>query len=158
MKKGLFVVLCLFTFLLMNEAEARTCREGIPSPPIYYNGSWTYELVTPMTTTASSCKASNMYVYFSDGSWGSNHYIEFDAYLMESDPDGNEDEIAKEYYGENYAASTDWTLETTHSGNLDSAGDQVCELYMKFRVRNPKVSNNYQYYEADLFRYTICID
>ncbi len=79
---------------------------------------------------------------------------------MEEDADPNEDDPVKKYYGySNGISGWDWSgPDVLDGGNLDSAGDQTCELYMKFRV-NPKLaSNNSLNFDYGLIRYTICVD
>lgn len=139
--------------------EARTCEHGMPSPPIYYNGNWAYGQIIKFKTSASSCLAENMYVYFNDGNYLVTHSFALEALLMEKDNDPNPHDKAKLYYGYNSGySSIAWDLKDKWEGNLDSAGDQTCELYMKFRLKEPLAQNNIEYFESDMFRYTICMD
>lgn len=158
MKKAVFIILCMAVFMPFA-VEARTCEYGMPSPPIYYNGNWAYGQVINFKTSASSCLADNMYVYFSDGNYLSTHNFTIEAYLMEKDKDPNPDDKAKLYFGYNSGYSLmKWTLQQKFDGNFDSAGDQTCELYMKFRLKEPLAHNNVEYFDSDMFRYTICMD
>ncbi len=77
---------------------------------------------------------------------------------MEDDEDPNEDDPAIMYYGYPYTGKLmEWYRgEDLDSGNLDSAGDRTCELYMRFRFAN-KVANT-GYLENGFFKYSICID
>ena len=79
---------------------------------------------------------------------------------MEKDTTGNEPDQAKIYYGSQTLTTLqlNWTLATTIPGRLDSQGDQGCELYMKFRLREPLSTTSSEYWPADMFRYTICVD
>ncbi len=158
MKKIIFIVICIFVILPLT-VQARTCQYGLPSPKIYYNGNWAYGQVMNFRTSASSCLADNMYIYFNPGSYITIHNFYIEAYLMEYDQDPNPHDKAKLYLGYNsgYDYPT-WTLQQKFSGNLDSAGDQICELYMKFRLTQPLAYNNIEYFSDDMFRYTICMD
>lgn len=157
----MFILICLIFLVPFGEVEARECAYNIPSPNIYYNGSWAYGPIYSLKTSASSCLAENMSVYFNDeaGYYFSTFKFTIEAYLMEDDEFPNEDDKAKLYYGLNTGYDVmKWNLEHEYSGNLDSAGDQTCELYMKFRLTEPFAPNDYQYFEEDMFRYTICVD
>lgn len=160
MKKKIIFVLFIALFFV-TKVNAK-CEYGIPSPAIPLNGAWIGypELHYKFTTSASSCLAKNMRVYFTMGSVSppsSKWYIE--AMLMEYDVDPNEDDPVKLYTGQLHAEGyVEWdeNVETLDNGNLDSAGDQTCELYMKFRLDPPINPNGYL--AADTFGYTICVD
>ncbi len=160
-RKLLFIFIFIFLFFVTKIVYAKDCRYGIPSPPIYYDGRWTKEQTHTFTTSAYSCLAKNINVTFSTGSWHSKFPIEIEAILMEDDEDPNPDDPVKTYYGRNYSyKEMEWSVKEVHDeGNLDSAGDKTCELYMKFKLVEPVVESNHtSYFETDLFRYTICVD
>lgn len=159
-KKIIFAIICMFVFMTSTTVDARTCEYGMPTPPIYYNGNWAYGQVVKFTTSASSCVSDNMYVYFNSGAYVSAHNFYLEAYLMENDTDPSDaDEKAKYYVGYNSGSVIpQWNMIEKFGGNLDSAGDQTCELYMKFRLSEPLANNNYEYFPEDMFRYTICMD
>lgn len=161
MKKIVFIIICVLFLIPFGEVEARDCAYGMPSPPIYYNGNWAYGQINSLKTSASSCLADNMSVYFNDeaGSYFSTIGFTLEAYLMEHDEAPNEDDKAKLYYGVNTGYDLmKWSVIQVFGGNLDSAGDQTCELYVKFRLKEPLAQNNFQYLEEDMFRYTVCVD
>lgn len=158
MKKVVFIAICMFIFS-PSVVEAMECKYGLPSPPIYYNGNWAYGQTVKITTSASSCLAKNMSVYFDTGNSVYGMGFKFDGYLMEEDAPGNEHDLAKVYLGANSGSSgLSWSVIRAVDGNLDSAGDQTCELYMKFRLTKPLAYNNFEYFDDDMFRYTICMD
>ena len=158
MKKIIFIMICMLTLVPLQGVKARTCIYNLQSPPIYYNGNWAYGKTYSFKTSASSCLAKNMFLYFKVGSSLYDMGFTIEAYLMENDADPNEDDKAKLYYGRNHQYTTDWSLIETYEGNLDSAGDQTCELYMKFRLKEPLAHNNTQYLNSNMFQYTICMD
>ncbi len=161
MKKIMFIIICVFFLVPFGNAEARDCAYGMPSPPIYYNGNWAYGQISYLKTSASACRAENMSVYFDDaaGSYFANIGFTLDAYLMEHDEYPNDHDLAKLYYGTNTGYDLmQWGLIDKIEGNLDSEGDQTCELYMKFRLREPLAQNNVEYFPDDMFRYTVCVD
>ena len=76
--------------------------------------------------------------------------------MYEEDPPGNDDEHVKSYVGFiTNRTITSLSLMATHvRGNIDSAGDQKCELYLKF-------GSSGQYgltIEKSLFNYKICMN
>ncbi len=157
MKKMIFSIVVFLAFITFVNAD---CDYGNPSPPINYNGSWAYGKRVQLTTSASSCLAENAHVYFQRvGDYMPTFSFYIDAILMEDDEAPNEDDPVKSYYGHNDGNGISWYgPETLDNGNLDSVGDNVCELYVKFRI-TPKLSgNNSQYFEDGLVRYTICMD
>lgn len=161
MKKILYLIAC--SFALISCVYARDCAYGLPSPKLYDNGWWTKGQTVKLKTTASSCLAKNISVYFDLG----NYYFQLprnvfvEGILMEDDEDPNEDDPVKRYYGSTEAGvwGMNWTMDgILDNGNIDSAGDQTCELYMKFRLTDVIAENPSEYYPDDAFRYTICID
>ncbi len=77
--------------------------------------------------------------------------------LTQEDPAGNDDERVKEYVGTAMGrVLTIFELSQTYiTGNIDSEGDQTCELYLDFVISGkyggPTV-------EKSLFNYSVCIN
>ncbi len=162
MKKYIF--LFIFGFFLcamfINIVNAQDCRYGMPSPVIWYNGSYSNDTVHDYDTTASSCLATNTAVYFSNGAFLPAVNFDLIAYLMEDDVYPNEDEYVKKYKGHNNGYTLiSWTFVTImDNGNLDSAGDQTCEFYLKVGLSEPLANNNVEHFNSDLFRYSVCLN
>ncbi len=168
MKVNLLKVIIFGAFLFfatsLENVSARACEYGMPTPSIYYNGSWAYGQVVDLHTSANSCQAKNISVYFNQGAYIYLDNLFIEAWLMENDQDPNEDEVAKKYLGHNHTLDEtgfphdewNWTIIWENDQNLDSSGDQKCELYLKFRVPEPIAQNGY--FKEDLLRYTICVD
>lgn len=159
MKKIFVLTIMAISLLSFSPKVYAECVNGIPSPPIYYDGRWTNEKARVFHTTAESCYADNMRVYFDAGSYHAPHNFTIEAYLMEDDPPKYEpDEKAKYYLGYNSDYNPiRWEFVEKYGGRLDSKGDQTCELYMKFRLKEPIAGTN-EYFKEDMFRYTICVD
>lgn len=160
MKKTLILLTIIIGGVTSITNVNAECRSGIPSPPIYYDGRWTSDVAHVYTTSADSCYADNMRVYFTNGSYNAPHTFTVEAYLMEKDPPKYApDEKAKYYLGYNsdYSTTMRWEFVKKFDGLLDSKGDKTCEMYMKFRLKEPIAGNN-EYFKEDMFRYTICVD
>ena len=99
-----------------------------------------------------------MKVYFSSGSFFENAYFTIEAQLMEDDPAKYEpDEMAKTYIGVNNGLNGfTWSVDKVNNSNLDSVGDQTCELYMRFRTTEFLAQNGS--FDSDMFKYTICVE
>lgn len=164
MKKIMFILLCAISTIVISplkKVSARECTYGNPAPHLYFDKSWTYGQTFDLHTSASSCLAENIEVYFD---WNyekiGNALVSVEAYLMEEDEDPNPDDFAKSYEGIIYKrwSYDSWERKEVQSGNLDSAGDQKCELYMKFRLTGTTFAQTSAYLPSDLFRYTICVN
>lgn len=162
MKKNfiLVIITLIIVFSLANKVEAKSCEYGIPSPEILYNGSWTYTPVRKFKTSANVCLAKNMSVYFTTGKYIDSDYFTIEAELMEEDPkEYKPDEMAKRYIGKNKGLSgLSWTVAKRNDANLDSIGDQTCELYMRFRLSESSGQAQNGSFAPDMFRYTICVE
>lgn len=160
MKKILVFLLgiILGSILITEPVNAQTCHYGIPSPRLPRNGAKVSDAVRELTTTASSCLATNMSVLFSNGAFLPIGILDIEASLMESDPPGNADEEVKRYTGKKVGGTLiEWTFDRiVTTGNLDSAGDQKCELYLRVNLVSEDPYNT-SYIDADLFRYSMCI-
>ncbi len=163
MKKAVFSVALFLTSMFVfgiENVEAKQCTGIYAAPHLYqvtpYKVSPTYDLYT----SYSSCQGVNTEVWFTNiqtlpNSWtfaSGNIYID----LYEEDPPGNDDEHVKSYVGFiTNRTITSLSLMATHvRGNIDSAGDQKCELYLKF-------GSSGQYgltIEKSLFNYQICMN
>lgn len=159
MKKILILIIgILIAGGFINNVNAQECVYGLQSVSIPYNGDWAETQVRSFKTSANVCLAKNMKVYFTTGSYISGSGYEIEAQLMESDPKKYyPDEMAKKYIGKNTGLDVmKWSRVETNNANLDSVGDQTCELYMRFRTTTFIAQNGY--FEPDMFRFTICVD
>ncbi|MDD2435563.1 MAG: hypothetical protein PHO63_04840 [Bacilli bacterium] len=143
MKKNV-LFLCLFAFGLLFVGAQQvnaTCSGGLQAPQIAQVVATNKGLTTSLTTTASACKGSNTAVWFSNFGTLPNWYQPSSGtivhgHLWEDDPVGNPDERVKYYIGwfEGRVLTDFWLQETYITGNIDSEGDQTCELYMTFFI------------------------
>lgn len=159
MKKSLILIIgILIAGGFISNVNAQECVYGLQSISIPYNGSWVHTKVRSYKTSANVCLAKNITVKFAPGSFLENTYFTIEAKLMEDDPEKYEpDEWVKKYKGVNRGLNGfTWSLEDTNNANLDSVGDQTCELYMMFRTSEFLYQNGY--FEPDMFRFTICVD
>lgn len=158
MKKILITIMMVLSVFTMK-VNAQECVYGLQSPNLPYPPKWVKGRVYNITTSKSSCRGDQTAVYFDSGDYfpftSASFYVE--ARLVEDDPAAYEpDEEVKRYEG--YISAyhgVEWILTNTYvKGNIDSSGDQTCELYMKF-----KQTDNYnQPLEDNLFRYTMCMN
>ncbi len=157
-KKIIFIIGILVIGGFVSNVDAKECVYGLQSISIPYNGSWASTKVRKFKTSANVCLADNMSVLFTTGSYIDGSSFKIEAQLMESDPaEYKPDEIAKTYLGTNTGLDVmDWNRTYRNTANLDSVGDQTCELYMRFRVTKPLAQNGS--FEPDMFRYTICVE
>lgn len=157
-KKIILIIGILVMGGFISNVNAKECQHGLQSISIPYNGSWVSTKVRAYKTSANVCLAKNMTVLFSSGSFLENAYFTIEAELMESDPEKYKpDEWVKKYKGVNRGLNGfSWSLEDTNDANLDSVGDQTCELYMRFRTRDFLYQNGS--FDSDMFRFTICVE
>lgn len=162
MKKTLsFIGIVIFTFLFfgINNVDAKTCSNIYAAPHLYQVSpdvrSGTYNL----TTSYNQCLGSNTEVWFSSiKSMPDSWYFSSGTLwinLWEEDPAGNDDEHVKEYIGSitNKTITNIYLNRTITPGAIDSAGDQTCELYLKFGS-----SGKYGLtIEKSLFNYQVCM-
>jgi len=144
MKKnmGLLIALVLtISFGEVQEVSAKTCSGNLYAPQIGQVVATNKGQTINLTTTASACKGSNTEVWYSNLGSLPTIYIPSSGTvvygsLYEEDPPGNPDELVKSYIGWfSGRVLTDFTLQTTNTpGNIDSEGDQTCELYMTFYI------------------------
>ena len=151
------IIICAFFLTTAKVVSAKTCTDIYYSPPmpaLYgYSRTDTYKL----QTSASACKGSNTQVYFGRLEYwtaqGNVGQIFVD--LMEEDPEGNDNEKVKsynlQYYPDGYLNNV---VVTTHiTGNIDSEGDQTCELYLRMNASGYQG----QTIQANLFTYYLCM-
>lgn len=158
MKKIKIIITLIIICFCMNivRVDAKTCT-GInyapPMPEVYGRMN---TKVYKLTTASTQCKGSNTEVWFDDMTqWldGDNAiYVD----LYEDDPKEYEpDELVKKYllhYAyDGYIA--DILIENITLGNIDSAGDQTCELYLS--MYSSGTPNNTT--PDRLFTYQICM-
>ena len=157
-KKIILIIGILVMGGFISNVNAKECQYALQSISIPYNGSWVSTKVRSYKTSANVCLASNITVLFSSGSFLENSYFTIEAELMESDPaEYKPDELVKRYKGVNRGLDGfTWTKTATNTANLDSVGDQTCELYMRFRTTEFLAQNGS--FDPDMFRFTICVD
>ena len=151
------ISLLLFSF---DSVEAKQCTGYKAAPYMYEVSPQTNTSVYKLKTAANVCKGSNTEVYFrgfraAPASFPTDE-ITVHIYLKEDDPDGNQDENVKRYQGvgRNRTISTIsyWVL---NDGNIDSQGDQTCELYLQMCTSGYCCNREVR---ASLFDYQICMN
>lgn len=164
-KSALIVSMFIFSFFFVGvvNVSARTCEYGLQAPQIPQGYAENKGHLVELQTAASACKGSNTSVYFSSfgslPSWytpSSGTIVH--GYLTEDDPPAYEPDERVKYYIGFFSGRvlTDFQLnKTINSGNIDSEGDQTCELYMNFSISGitgePAIPQG-------LFYYNICMD
>lgn len=162
MKRKMFSLIFLLTLIVfgIKNVEAKTCTEIYAAPHIFEVAPDVATRPYSLTTAENTCKGYNTEVWFSSiktmpDSWtysSGNLYMN----LFEEDPpDYKPDEYVKEYVG--YVTNrTITSIELNRImtyGNIDSEGDQNCELYLEFG------SSGFfgRSIEKSLFNYQICM-
>lgn len=156
-----FVALYSTLFIGIVNTMAKECSYGLQAPeiPQPYNTNKGHTVV--LKTSASACKGINTEVWFSKFGTLPSWYVPSNgtiihADLMEDDPPGNDDELVKYYIGY-FSGRTlvDFKLSKIFiEGNIDSEGDQTCELYMNFMISG---TQNGKPIPQGLFYYDICM-
>lgn len=154
----LFVIsLLLFGF---EPAEAKECTGYKAAPYMYQVSPLTNTSIYKLKTAQNVCKGSNTEVYFrafraAPSSFPSDD-ITVRVSLKEDDPEGNTDETVKNYvlYGWNRTIS-EISYTTVTAGNIDSQGDQTCELYLQMCTSGTCCNREVR---ATLFDYQICMN
>lgn len=155
------IITCL-VLISVNEVQAKTCTDYQPAPYMYEVAPDVKGPTFDLTTEADACKGSNTEVWFRGyRAFPSNYEIQDGAIhvrLWEEDPEGNDDEQVKYYMGTFYnKVITEFRLLNTFiTGNIDSAGDQKCELYLTFAISGLKCC--YVEFKASVFDYNICMN
>lgn len=141
-KVFLSLAIMLGGFLLFNNnVYAKECTDVYYSPEFYHQWPIIRTNKYNLHTASNVCRGDNTEVWFTNhNAWPFNSsdgtgsgravYVE----LYEEDPPGNDDEYVKHYsiaYGYDDYFYTIYT-NTITSGNIDSVGDQQCELYLNF--------------------------
>ena len=138
----IFTIMTLLTLTILGptKVSAKQCSGYQFAPPITpvlsdYKGP-TYEL----QTAASSCIGNNTEVWFRnlttiDAKYQYN-YGEIHMYLYEDDPPASEPDEKVKYYQASVInrviTRIDMHTQYMTIQNIDSAGDQTCELYIRF--------------------------
>ncbi|MBR3523980.1 MAG: hypothetical protein IKN87_04815 [Bacilli bacterium] len=156
---GLYIALFCFKI----NVNAADCAYGLQAPQIPQGYAYNSGDLVHLHTSYSACKGVNTAVYF--GGFGSlpnwfeptpNTVVHGD--LMEWDPqEYAPNETVKHYYGTFTGRTlTNFYLSSTVTpGNIDSEGDQTCELYMDFSISG---FNGGTPIPQGLFYYGICMN
>lgn len=164
MRKYVLLTFLFLTTLFLFGAEkvdAKTCTGYKPAPYMYEVSPEVKVIPESLQTADNVCKGSNTEVWFSAfRSLPASYPYQDGAIhvrLWEDDPDGNEDEQVKYYIGTFYnkVVTEFWLNDTFITGNIDSVGDQTCELYLEFVISGRCC--NYPV-RATLFDYNICMN
>lgn len=163
MKRCIFSgIIIMFSFFMIGfeKVEARTCSGIYAAPHLYQVSPDVRSNTYNLQTAYNQCLGSNTEVWFSSiksmpDNWNfasGNLWIN----LWEEDPAGNDDEHVKQYVGyiTNKTITSIQLNKTITPGAIDSAGDQTCELYLKF-------GSSGQYgltIEKSLFNYQVCMN
>lgn len=157
----LFTIAILFVACIEN-VEAKACTGPKPAPYMYEVSPWVKGPTYNLKTAASACKGSNTEVWFSafrslPTSTTTADGVIYVA-LWEEDPPGNDDERVKQYLGQYYnrVITTFYLNYTSIAGNIDSEGDQTCELYLMFEGTTGTCCN--KPIKSTLFDYNICMN
>lgn len=144
MKKNIgiiFILILTIVFGNVQKVSAKTCSGNLYAPQIGQVIPTNKGQTVALTTTAIACKGSNTEVWYSNfGSLPTSYTPSSGTVvygsLYEEDPPGNPDELVKTYTGRfSGRVLTDFTLQLINTpGNIDSEGDQTCELYMTFYI------------------------
>lgn len=147
-------ILLLILFLGIENVHAQYCKGVLMSPPMpqiygYYEAG-PYSL----HTDASACKGSNTGVYYSAyNQWEQTGQVFADLY--EIDPPGNDDEHVKLYtlsfYPDGFLSQIEVTTYIT--GNIDSSGDQTCELSLRMKSSGIPGGTT----PANIFTFNVCM-
>lgn len=139
--------------------KAKDCTEIHAAPHVYQVAPYVNTKHFGLYTSYDSCYGSNTEVWFSsftflpDSVTNSVDPIWVD--LMEGDPEGNEDELVKQYAVRiiGRTATDAQLIRTVTAGLIDSEGDKKAELYLRM------VSGGRQglSIEKSMFNYQICM-
>lgn len=162
-----FIIIGIFAIGLFFSGSfnvyARECTWGLQAPQIPQGYAENKGNVVNLKTTASACKGVNTAVYFSKFGSLPNWYTPSSGtivhgYLMEDDPPAYEPDERVKYYIGFFTGRvlTDFQLNKTITpGNIDSEGDQTCELYMNFSISGTTGGTPIP---QGLFYYGICMN
>lgn len=157
-KKTFLLILfvgCLF-LIKATSVEAKDCTDiyyGPPMPQVY--GYWQTKPPYKLKTSAPTCTGPNAQVYFGKLNYWAETTNVIYAYLYEDDVDPNSDDLVKKY--ELYYNQTGYMdyvrMYIFDEGNIESEGDQGCELYLKFQSGGIRGKTT----PANLFTYQVCM-
>lgn len=163
MKKILLSLFILGTICFgVKTVSARECEYGLQAPELPQGYAFNRGHLAKLKTTASACKGTNTAVYFSNFKSLPSWFVPtggtiVNALLNEEDPpEYKPDELVKKYAGLFTGRTlTEFVLlNTVTPGNIDSEGDQTCELYMTFNI----AGNGTRPVPQGLFSYSICMN
>ncbi len=152
----------LLTILLSSQhVFAQNCSGWQGNPYMYQVSPDVKSPTFKLKTEASACKGANTAVYFGafrslpDSYQIHNPVIWVDLY--EEDPPGNADEHVKAYAVRyfNRVVSDVVITDVYETGNIDSEGDQTCELYLTFVISGECC---YIPFQATIFDYNVCMN
>ncbi len=157
-KKMLFLVLFLSALfsIKITSVDAKDCTDiyyGPPMPQVY--GYWQTKPSYELKTSAPTCTGPNAQVWFGKlNQWSESTNVIY-AYLYEDDEEPNPDDLVKRY--ELHYIETGYMdyvrYHTYDTGNIESEGDQGCELYLKFQSGGRQGRTT----PANLFTYQVCM-
>ena len=158
---SLIAVLLPIVLLSSQHVYAQECSGWQGNPYMYQVAPYVNGPTFKLKTEASACKGSNTAVYFGafrslpDSYQINNPVIWVD--LFEEDPPGNADEKVKSYAVRyfNRVISDVVITDVYETGNIDSEGDQTCELYLSFVISGNCCNIPFQ---ATIFDYNICMN
>lgn len=163
MKKRMPILLILIAVMFamgIQKVEAKSCSGVQAAPHMFQVSPYKKAPTFNLQTAQNVCKGSNTEVWFSGikslpDSWtyaSGNLWID----LFEEDPAGNDDEHVKSYIGwiTNKTITSIVLDGTVTPGNIDSVGDQTCELYLRM-VSSGQYGKSI---EKSLFNYNICMN
>ncbi len=157
-KKILLLILFLSTLfsVKITSVYAKDCtdiRYSPPMPQVY--GYWQTKPTDRLKTSAPTCTGPNAQVWFGKLNYWSEWTILIFADLYEDDEEPNPDDLVKGYTL--YFVETgylDRVEVVTHDyGNIESEGDQGCELFLRFHSGGRQGRTT----PANLFTYKICM-
>lgn len=159
----ILVITCMFIGL--TNVSAKECTAHLQAPQIPQYPNWNIGHIVSLKTAANVCKGSNTEAWFSSfgtlPSWytpggGGVIWIE----LYEDDPAGNDDERVKEYVAHlnGRVISSVEIYRTYITGNIDSQGDQTCELYIRTQISQNASGSIYTAIPQGMFNYRLCMN
>lgn len=155
----LFITISIFP----KTTHAKTCTNYQPQPYFYQVAPDVTTPVYHLQTASNVCQGTNTEVWFRAFRTFPESYgyldAKFDVWLYEDDPaDSEPDELVKKYIFRviNRVITEAYLLDTPTPGNIDSTGDQTCELYLQIGGLTGQCC--YIPMEKTVFDYNICMN